>query len=377
MVKTTKTSLPNQMQGVPWSSFPKTFQDAITLTRAFGIRYLWIDALCILQDNVEDWERESAKMTRIYSDSFLTFAATAGSDPSMGLLIERWTRCGLGSSLPHTCRKKDWRDKKVSIEGKKVLVEHQDGIYVHPKLQLVHERFRGEYNTDGFLEDAPLLPRAWAFQERLLPARTLHFHAEELVWECRSGVRCECNELQYHEIAQTATSQGLKQSLTIASKADSVETLSHVWLKIVSGYSRLHLTKESDRLPALSGLASSLSSMTLGSYLAGVWGNDLARLLFEHLTPAKRKDDQMHCLSPKFFSLSQSKREGKHLKSSVVDLTTNSQNLSPTWSWSSIPLGHQTIFRTAQSYETVSTKISISRFLKLTVLHSEIMPLVG
>jgi hypothetical protein len=310
MIKTTKTSLPNRMQGIPWSSFPKTFQDAIILTRAFGLRYLWIDALCILQEDVEDWERESAKMARIYSDSFLTLAATAASNPSMGLLIERWTRCGLGSSIPQACRKKDWRDKKVSIEGKKLMGEHQNGVYIHPKLHLAHERFSGEYNTDGFLEDAPLLSRAWTFQERLLPSRTLHFHAEELVWECGSGVRCECNELQHNGIAQTATAQGLKRSLTVASKADSsVETLSHVWLEIVSAYSRLHLTKESDRLPALSGLASSLSSMTLGSYLVGMWGNDLARgLLFEHGTPAKQKDDQVHYLSPKLFGLPQPKR---------------------------------------------------------------------
>ena len=372
MIKTTKASLPSQRQGIPWSSFPKTFQDAIILTRAFGIRYLWIDALCILQDNVEDWERESARMARIYSDSFLTLAATAASDPSMGLLIERWTRCGLGSSLPHTCRSKDWRGKKISIEGKKLLVEHQDGVYIRPKLHLAHERFRDEYTTDGFLDDAPLLSRAWAFQERLLPARTLHFHAEELIWECRSGVRCECNELQSHGITQTATFQGLKQSLTVASKADtSVEMLSHVWLKIVSGYSRLHLTKESDRSPALSGLASSFSSMTLGSYLAGIWGNDIARgLLFEHATLAKQRDDQVHCLQPKYFGLSQHKEENEHLESIIADHTTDYQYLTPTWSWSSIPLGSSNYI----SYGSV-LRNSVYQDSDFTILKAHCTPL--
>ncbi|KAE9369766.1 hypothetical protein N431DRAFT_443393 [Stipitochalara longipes BDJ] len=78
--------------------------------------------------------------------------------------------------------------------------------------------------------------------------------------------------------------------------------------------------------------------MTLGPYLAGIWGNDLTRgLPFEHAT--QQKDDQVHCIPPKYFSLSQHKGESEHLESSIADLTTDSQYVSPTWSWSSIPLG--------------------------------------
>jgi hypothetical protein len=70
-----------------------------------------------------------------------------------------------------------------------------DEIFIHPRLHLAHNRFKNMENAEDYVEDAPLLTRAWAFQERLFPSRTLHFHAEELIWECKSAVQCECEEL--------------------------------------------------------------------------------------------------------------------------------------------------------------------------------------
>lgn len=165
--------------------------------------------------------------------------------------------------------------------------DQDNGIYVRPQLHLAHDRFKQTENATEHLEDAPLLSRAWAFQERLLPTRTLHFHAEELVWECKSGVSCECGEIdseQNQAVDTTSPKTGwLKKSLAIASRSESsMQSLGYIWLDIVSEFSRLRLTVEADRMPALSGLANSLSTTTLGSYLAGIWSNDIARdLLFE------------------------------------------------------------------------------------------------
>lgn len=117
-----------------------------------------------------------------------------------------------------------------------------------------------------------------AFHERLLSPRTLHLHAEELIWECKSGVQCECEYLN-----RRYGFEGLKESITtVLWKNESVAKLGRVWLASVTEYCGLRLTYESDRLPALSGLAHQFSGRALGSYVAGLWEHAFARgLLFE------------------------------------------------------------------------------------------------
>jgi hypothetical protein len=86
---TYKANLQGRLEVVCISSLPRTFQDAISYTRRLGISYLWIDSLCILQDDKDDWERECVMMGTIYRNSFLTLAATAAEDGSRGLFCER------------------------------------------------------------------------------------------------------------------------------------------------------------------------------------------------------------------------------------------------------------------------------------------------
>lgn len=73
------------MRGIPWELLPTTFRDAIQVTKGLGIRYLWIDSLCIIQDDDVDWKEESSKMASIYQNSFLTICATAAPDDEAGL----------------------------------------------------------------------------------------------------------------------------------------------------------------------------------------------------------------------------------------------------------------------------------------------------
>lgn len=71
---------------IPWKDLPRTFQDAINVTRALGIRYIWIDSLCIIQDDKMDWEVEAEKMGALYSNASFVIAATASADGDGGLL---------------------------------------------------------------------------------------------------------------------------------------------------------------------------------------------------------------------------------------------------------------------------------------------------
>lgn len=83
-LKMTKQTLDTFVVGIEWSGVPKTYQDAITLTRKLGIEYIWIDSLCIVQDDDVDWQRESAAMADVFANSTLTIAATSASDCDEG-----------------------------------------------------------------------------------------------------------------------------------------------------------------------------------------------------------------------------------------------------------------------------------------------------
>ncbi len=73
------------MNGIPWDTLPKTFQDAIMTADRLGCAYIWIDSLCIVQDGEQDWYTESSQMARIYENAVLTLAATVSPDSKGGL----------------------------------------------------------------------------------------------------------------------------------------------------------------------------------------------------------------------------------------------------------------------------------------------------
>lgn len=90
--KTTKDNRESHIRGFDFGRLPKSLQDAIFLTRYLGLRYIWIDCLCIVQDDKEDWQREAAFMADVYSNSYLTIAAERASDSGEGFLGPRKIR---------------------------------------------------------------------------------------------------------------------------------------------------------------------------------------------------------------------------------------------------------------------------------------------
>jgi hypothetical protein len=75
-VQTTLGNLDSHMARLP-DPLPQTFADAVTVTKMLGLRYLWIDSLCIIQDSQEDWVHESAHMAKVYENAFVTISADA------------------------------------------------------------------------------------------------------------------------------------------------------------------------------------------------------------------------------------------------------------------------------------------------------------
>lgn len=223
---TTRKTLNDNRSGIAWSDIPRTFQDAIVFTRGLGIQYLWIDSLCIIQPekdgelDEEDWLQQGAMMADIYSNSSITIAATCASNCNEGLRRP-------GQPEGHYC---NW---------------------------IMHAGWPAD--------DRPLIRRAWYFQEQYLSPSVLHFYYDRLVWKCRCAMACSCNGLL-----------DLECTSAFAQCEDMTDNqLRSHWPRIVCAYSACHLTKDSDRLAAITGVAKASGYLQRNfKYVAGLWMKD-------------------------------------------------------------------------------------------------------
>lgn len=90
--KTTSKDIDSRLRNIPFESLPKTSQDAINLCREFKIRYIWIDSLCIIQDNEAAWRHEANGMTMVYGNAFLVLVASASSGDEISMFPRRQDR---------------------------------------------------------------------------------------------------------------------------------------------------------------------------------------------------------------------------------------------------------------------------------------------
>lgn len=275
LLKTSAKTLSRRKTGIRWSELPRTFQDAITICRELHVQYLWIDSLCILQDDTLDWEQESAKMAMIYSRSYLNIAATRAPDSSAGCFSIRWIEMDAGSLQKTPTKSYEIKGQPGSHSGK---------VFARLSLDEGHRDFEHGIGSGHYQNRAPLLSRAWVFQERCLASRTLHFHAGELIWECKAGLSCECKTLD--SIPRNSQWQQRWESQHLYLRNAEVQETGMFWFNLVVQFSALRLIYESDRLPALSGIASYFEAPMHSKYLAGMWEGDLARALLWYIGPA-------------------------------------------------------------------------------------------
>ena len=157
---TTKDNIAKRQGGFSISELPKTFQDAIKVTRELGVLYLWIDSLCIIQygDNFEDWKNESGRMESIFSQAYCTIAATAAADSKVGFL-----------------------ERDIGTEY--VYVQDASGKHFYISNDI------DDFDND--VDNSKFNTRAWILQESVLARRTIHFSANQTYWQCGEGIYCE------------------------------------------------------------------------------------------------------------------------------------------------------------------------------------------
>lgn len=225
--------------------------------------------------------------SRMMSPTGWNIAATSSPDSTHGLFQERWS-FGTESNLTRY-PVLDYELGTPSAPG--------PPVYVRQAHYRDHDYVRN-IRTDGRLLQAPLMDRAWLFQELLLARRTFHVCASELIWECKSLCACECGffDSKTSRFAGRPMSPALersqlvyvhrKQQLTwIQENRYSTREIHDFWLKICEQYSTLLLTRPSDRSAALTGLANAVERVTNGKCVAGIWMEDLPRALLWYGEP--------------------------------------------------------------------------------------------
>jgi hypothetical protein len=228
-----KSNLEVLKNGIPLEALSQTFKDAIEIARELGFAYIWIDSLCIVQDDPEDWERESALMSDVYGVSGLNIAASGAVDGRSGCFFK----------LP--------QNRICQVQVKQ---GNQFWSY-----NCVTSRIYSDC-----LSEMPLMKRGWALQERLLPPRSLQFTSTEVFWECHEKVACETFPEQFPNY------------LTYCGQFFEKKPISRsMWHWIVERYSECQLTYTKDKLVAISGLAQIIQKQTRDQYVAGMWRKDL------------------------------------------------------------------------------------------------------
>lgn len=240
VIKLMSSNIDSFRQLLSLDSLSATFLDAITVTRALGVRYLWIDSLCILQDSPTDWQAESTEMGNIYRNCICNIAATGSAETGGGLFQQR---------------DPPW----VTPSKVRIKYEGHDKVYLAS-----HNDPWGKW-----ISKSALNKRGWVLQERLLSPRTLHF-ASQLFWECRMHQACET----YPDGMPKDDLMFTDHPISLKNWPENFEGTSF-WIDVVQNYGRCSVTKPDDRLIAIAGVAKSIQPLLNDEYLAGLWKKEL------------------------------------------------------------------------------------------------------
>ncbi|KAM3072730.1 hypothetical protein ACMFMF_007063 [Clarireedia jacksonii] len=256
-LKTTPLTLAAMRHGIPDEYLPLTLRHAVKVTRQLQVKYLWIDALCIIQDQnpPTDWLAESGKMLDYYRNAYVTIANLDGEASSSGFLFPR-------------------NDSSMKIPG------HEDiAIRLHPGRRI-----------GSIYQNSVLASRAWCLQERLISTRLLLFGKDQMLWECRtccereSGVVIGGPKPQYTGFFRENQFETLEHEMVqiLANLGTDKMTLRdcmNIWYTIVQQYSSRQLTRASDILLAISGIANHIQRRTGYDYIYGHWRQDWCKWL--------------------------------------------------------------------------------------------------
>ncbi|EAT87034.2 hypothetical protein SNOG_05970 [Parastagonospora nodorum SN15] len=279
---TTKDNLRVHMEGISVSKLPKTFRHALVITLALGYEYIWIDSLCIIQGDKEDFSHQSGQMGGIYSNADLVLSADLAKDVHEGFLHER-TPKPFAVEIPISKRTRH-QQLRHPKEGQSIGLVDLSNIEHHTAVD-IETIFVNPIFTPAYVgARSPTFERAWCFQEQHLARRVIHFMEHSMYWRCRAHSRCECGTANRGSHLHRPHYSHIREPLTNYTNPEEMSAMllneaMKLWVDVVQEYSQRKLTNPTDRLPAIAGFASCLPSSTLGEYHAGLWEHSLPSAL--------------------------------------------------------------------------------------------------
>lgn len=249
-MKLTTDNYASMLLGMPSTLLPQLYQDALYVASNLGIRYLWIDSLCIIQtgDELADWRHEVTLMSEVYSNSFCNISAMDAPDAHHSMFSSRDPN-SLGPEIVNLA---------INSQIAPYLISHTIFWDIEVSHALV--------NT-----------RAWVLQERLLSPRILHFGDRQLFWECQMKDAAEVYPDGVPSEISSLSSRFKSLSPDRYTPRNDSNVGGHlVWHRIVEKYTACGLTFPGDKLVALSAIAKALTPVLQDEYVAGMWRRYLA-----------------------------------------------------------------------------------------------------
>ncbi|KIW68044.1 hypothetical protein PV04_04014 [Phialophora macrospora] len=270
-LKTTSDTLHTFRTAIPFRELPATIRDAITTTYELGLRYLFVDSLCIIQDSQDDMHTQIAQMSDIFSEAAITILASRAHSVETGFLHER-------PSPLENYSKGAWRYKGVSEMRMQCPTGEIGSVIL----------MGSEHIRPGNL----LRTRAWVLQEELLAHRTLDFDHNQTVWTCRSTRRLVdgwldnygWNQDHLRWLPELSRPRILPKAGENTGNLEDRKEILALWHRLVVDYSGRDLTEPNDKLLAIGAIARRVGdALQDDDYLAGIWKSSIPRDLFWHV----------------------------------------------------------------------------------------------
>lgn len=243
-LRTTQENEQQLMARIPSELIPRTFQDALDICKALNIPYLWIDALCISQNDGLEWQSEAAKMNQIYAGSHLTIAAEDAENGLQGCFGEIDTK-PLETNLE---RRSSPSCFAIREENSKILVRVQRG------------------NLRELTEQTILSSRGWTLQEQVLSSRIAYCMQGEIHWQCYCRYQTE-----------TGLVFSWPTGVSHSSMTNEEHYAANIWHEWMENYSGRKFTIPSDRLAALAGLVQQFQSSIRDEPFLEAWGRSIIK----------------------------------------------------------------------------------------------------
>lgn len=264
-------------QNIPWDMLSKTFQDADDVARTAGFRFIWIDSLCIIQDDLADLRKEVSQMGDIYSNSTLSIFAL---QPGQGFTKRPYHsrnrfdegRDNIGPTYRYEVKAASHQTVPFEVSVRYQLSEQQAWRPMPDEPFMDDQSEKSHYGTFWLPEtSSELFSRGWVFQEWLLSRRALLLGERELVLSCPHGFTSEINGFRRDRKTDCPTTGTINRFAGVYNANKHADHGADSWRRISLAYGRTKVTMPEDRAIAIEGLARRFRPDFDSAYLAGCW----------------------------------------------------------------------------------------------------------